>query len=124
MKNEELDKLLSEAQSILSEHWAHCLESELEGHSTHAHCEVDNLVQKYFEALKALPEAASSTAIMEVIKRLFVNLDQLNSASDGALLETDEREILVPIVSSAAKVAGLPIHEFDNSDPTFEFRNF
>jgi hypothetical protein len=111
MKNEELDKLLSEAQSILSEHWAHCLESELEGH-------------KYFEALKALPEAASSTAIMEVIKRLFVNLDQLNSASDGALLETDEREILVPIVSSAAKVAGLPIHEFDNSDPTFEFRNF
>lgn len=124
MKHEELDRQLAEAKPIISEHWSACLESELYGHNEQAHRAVDKLLQGYFEALKALPEPVDANAILEVMKQLFRDLDQLNAEADGALLETDERELLVPIVNSAAEVVGLPIHEYENDDPTFEFRNF
>jgi hypothetical protein len=37
-------------------------------------------------------------------------------------METDERELLVPIILEAATVAGLNLDEFESSDPTLQFR--
>ena len=124
MRNEEFERQWAEALPLLSEHWAGCLKFEPEGHSEQAHQAVNNLLQQYFEALKDLPENPSESAILDVMKKLFEALGSLNAKSDGALLETDERELLVPMVNSAAQSAGLSIHNFNNDDPTEEFREF
>ncbi|MEM7221950.1 MAG: hypothetical protein AAF495_03160 [Pseudomonadota bacterium] len=121
---EELDQQLAAARWVLADHWASCLEFQLEGHSEHAHRAVDQLIYQYFEALKSLPEPGRPDDIMDALKRLFEGLAELNAQSDDALLETDEREVIVPIVIAAAKTAGLPVEDYEDGDPTFAFRMF
>jgi len=40
------------------------------------------------------------------------------------LLETDERDLLVPVITDAAIAAGLDASKFEHGDPTLEFRTF
>ena len=124
MRNEELDRILAAAKPRLAAHWSACIEHGLAGFSLAAAEQVDQRIAAYFTALKALPDPAAKSAILEEIKTLFGALDQVNAAAGGGLLETDERELLVPLIIEAATAAGLDAAEFEGGDPTFEFRNF
>ena len=123
MRNAKLDRILSEARPEIARHWSSCIKAGLPGFSRDATDQVDRCVAGYFTSLKALPEPAPKDAILEEIKTLFLELDQLNQTAGGSLLETDERELLVPLVIDAATVSGLDAAEFDD-DPTLQFRNF
>src|SRR5215467_2048586 len=119
-----LDQVLAEAKPRIAQHWSFFMEAGLSGFTPTTVARVDELIDTYFERLKALPDGASRTAILREIETLFRRLDEVNASCDGALLETDERELLVPIIIEAASAAGLSVGEFEHNDPTLEFRNF
>ena len=85
---------------------------------------MDELIATYFARLKALPNEAQPTAVLSELEALFRRLDEVNATCDQGLLETDERELLVPIIIDAASAAGLDAAGFDGGDPTLQFRNF
>jgi hypothetical protein len=96
----------------------------LSGFTPTATGRVDVLHETVFERLKALPDPAPTTAIIAEIETLFRELGEVSASCDGRLLETDERELLVPIIIEAASAAGLNTEDFQADDPTFEFRTF
>ena len=124
MRNDRLDAILAKSRPLFSDHWARCLEAGLDGHSVEAHAAINETFAKYIRQLRALPEPADQAAIIEALKQLFVNLDALLDTYGGGLLETDERELLLPQVLQAAKIAGLNLNAFENADPTLTYRNF
>jgi hypothetical protein len=64
------------------------------------------------------------TEILHAMQALFTRLDEINEAAGSCLLETDERELLVPIILEGAEAAGLDLMAFEEGDPTLMFRNF
>jgi hypothetical protein len=124
MRNERLDAILAEAKPTIAEHWASCLEAGLPDHSPAAHAEVDECLRDYINRLKTFPEPADQAAIMESLRLLFAKLDAVQQEYGEGLLETDERELLCPVIIDAAGGAGLKLDQFPNCDPTGEFRNF
>jgi hypothetical protein len=119
-----LDDILAEARPKIAQHWSSSIHAGLRGIMSAAAARVDELIDMYFQKLRALPEGAPTTAILREIETLFAGLGEVNAACDGELLETDERELLVPIVIGAASAAGLNTEEFEGGDPTLEFRTF
>ena len=124
MNSKALADCLAAAQPALAEHWVSCREAGLDSFTPEATGEVDRLIEAYFSALSALPDPAPHNDIMAAMVQLFAKLDDVNAKSDGSLLETDERELLVPIIIEGAKLAGLDLSKFSDGDPTGEFRNF
>ena len=124
MGKKELQEVLSEAKPRIAAFWTSCRDSGLEGHGPELTGKVDQALAGYVDALGAFPGKPGKDAILGIMKDLFEQLDELNDEADGALLETDERELLVPVIIEAAVAAGLELKEFPDGDPTGEFRNF
>jgi hypothetical protein len=122
-RNIRLDKMLADAKPEIAEHWQGCREAGLEEMTQQATDAVDGVVVDYFAELKALPEPADDKQILAVMKRLYDRLNALNEAHDGGLLETDERELLVPIFIDAAALCGIDPDNYDG-EPGGEYRDF
>jgi hypothetical protein len=124
VSRQDIAKALTDAKPQIAKFWASCRDSGLEGHSADLTGKVDRALENYVVSLSALKEGSAKASILAVLKALFARLDEINEEADGALLETDEREILVPVIIDAAVAAGLKVSEFKDGDPTMEFRNF
>jgi hypothetical protein len=122
MRNEQLDHILAQARPRIAKHWSGCINAGL--YSLEETLPVNAAIESYFTNLKVLPDPAAESAILAEMKALFEGLDGANQDADGRLLETDERELLVNIIIDAAAAAGLDIDQFENGDPTYQFRNF
>lgn len=57
------------------------------------------------------------------MKQLYDGLYEVMEAADDGLLETDERELLVPLFIDAAEVCGVDPDEYDG-EPGGEYRDF
>jgi hypothetical protein len=119
-----LDHILAQARPKIAWHWASCIEAGLGGFSAMVTARVDGHIETYFEKLKALPDGAPASMILGEIEALFRGLSEVNAVCGGGLLETDERELLVPIIIEAAAAAGLNTEEVEDGDPTLAFRAF
>jgi hypothetical protein len=117
-------EVLSKARRGIARHWLSCIEAGLGGHSPLLIGRVDAALKRYVETLGRMQHPASKARIMAAMKTLFRRLDTINAEADGGLLETDERELLVPVIVDAAVAAGLDLSAFDDRDPTFALRNF
>lgn len=124
MNGKAVEKVLADAKPRIAAFWARSREAGLDGHSSDLTGKVDRALEDFVKSLGALPENAGKAPILAALKALFSMLDEINGEADDALLETDERELLVPVIISAAVAAGLNASEFPNGDPTEEFRNF
>jgi len=113
--------ILRKAQPRIAAHWTSCIEWPLEGFSYERTARVDRALVAYFEELK--PGMARND-ILSAMQRLFARLDEINHEVEDRILETDERELLVPIIRDGAAAAGLNLDEFPDGDPTLEYRNF
>lgn len=81
-----------------------------EPYDVSAVAEVRDVVERYFDALDALgaqSEPASQEALLAVVDRVTADLNEVNAKHDDAVLETEERETLVPLLVRAAHAAGL-----------------
>ncbi|MGD2133005.1 MAG: hypothetical protein PVI23_09440 [Maricaulaceae bacterium] len=122
MSDHDIDELAAAMLTELQSYWDEALESGLPGHDREAHSRAIKYLKAYAEALKQLPSPASSDDIRRAIANLFKELNGLNAERSGTLLETDEREIIVPFIVDAARARGMGLA--DEEDPTIEFRSF
>ena len=65
------------------------------------------LLREQLDALAAQREPASQEALLAAVDRVTADLNDVNAKHDDAVLETEEREILVPLLVRAAHAAGL-----------------
>ncbi len=124
MAQADIMKVLSEAKPRIAQHWDACLKAKLSGHTPARQMKVDQALEAYVAALGGLKGGSPKDGILAAMKSLFETLDEVNEDAGGGLLETDERELLVPVLTDAAVAAGLNLSEFKDGDPTFQFRNF
>lgn len=73
--------------------------------------------------VKALPKEPDPDEAMEALTAVIL---ALNAAveEDEALIETDEREIIVPWLIEMAAEKGLDPDDFEDGDPTGDLREF
>jgi hypothetical protein len=122
LRNERLNQILTEARPKIARHWSLYDGGFGHGGTAAAVARVDELLVGYFGKLKDFPDAAPATTILHEIEMLLRGLAEVNASCGGAYLETDERDLLVPIIIEAATVAGLDANAFEDADPTLQFR--
>jgi hypothetical protein len=120
---DDLEALAKSAQEMLAEYWKDDWILKVIGFGF-GHGQVNAAIAQYFSQLHQLGPEKNKEKILEIMRRLYDELDRINKRYFGMLLETDEREFLVPLTIQAAKAAGLNIDEFEWGDPTLSFRNF
>lgn len=123
MPTETTETISGQLLQALQKHWSKCLAAGLLDHSTEAHDAVNESLIAYFESL-AQADPGDTIKILETLRGLFARLDGVVDRFGGCLLETDERELIVPHVLKAAEVVGLNLDDFPYRDPTMEYRNF
>ena len=78
------------------------------------------ILDRFLTALDGVGEPADPDAILEIVKRAVLALNELNDECDGSLIETDQREQLCDIIILGANKAGLDTDE----DITEEWREW
>lgn len=119
-RNAELDRIFENARPEIAAHWESCRRYGLEASTKEATDRVDALVAAFFAALKTLPPDAGDQAILAPMKTLYAGLDEINTSG---LLETDERELLVPLFIEAVTAAGIDPAKY-HGEPGSEWRDF
>jgi hypothetical protein len=116
-----LEQLKANAHSAITEHWASCEKGGLP-HRAANRDQVLAAFGTFFDALSATdkPEEAF---VLDAIRKLYEALHAINDECDNGLLETDERELLVPYIIDAAAAVGLNPDDYDG-EPGGEFRDF
>jgi hypothetical protein len=115
------DKVWSRAKLEISEHWRSYEGPGLE-HTSSNRDEVFVAFERYVAHLKSMPENGVAP-IIEAIRMLYSELNLINEKYDSSLLETDERELLVPIIVELAETAGVNPDDYDG-EPGAEYRDF
>ena len=118
-----LEQLRSDAHSKITDHWASCEESGL----PHRPGSRDRMLAAYdgfFAAIGQLSSPVAKETVLEPIRQLYEKLHTVNRELDDGLLETDERELLVPIIMDAVVAVGVGLDQFEDGEPGSEFRDF
>ena len=79
-------------------------------------------VDEFLASLARVPKADKSEYIMQAVKTIVIQMNKLNEACEGGLIETDQREQLYELIAAAAKDAGLAIEE--GHDITEKWRTY
>jgi hypothetical protein len=123
-RNATLDRLYAEAQQQMGAHWPNEASSGMSKEDLLRTFRINYAFRTFTTHLKRLPAATEDEAILEELGRLFAKLDAINSETGGRLLQTDERELLVPLIIALAEAAGLDPSRYPDDDPTLAFRTF
>ncbi|MGG7565266.1 hypothetical protein ACQ5SO_03760 [Rhodovulum sp. DZ06] len=106
----------------LEEAWEPLFDDEdMPAHDAEAHAEVAAIIRRF--AAKA-GAADTRRAVKAELDEAVRALNDLDEARGGGLLETDEREIIVPALNAIAAAAGLELSDYDDGDPTLDLRMF
>lgn len=123
-RNADLDRVLANAYQQIASHWPNDKSTGMSKDDLLRTLRVAYALEAYTKRLKRLPHAPGNAAILSKMRMLFSRLDQINAETGNRLLETDERELLVPLIVKAAEIAGLNPAQFPDGDPTAAFRSF
>jgi len=69
--------------------------------------ECSMILDEYIDDLVMLKEPKSNEQIVECVEKVIKRLNNLNEKCEFSLIETDQREELVPFIIDAAELAGL-----------------
>lgn len=118
-----LSALRTETANNISAHWKSCEEGGLP--HTPANCgAVQAAFETFFDAMGRPGVKPTVPAALNAIRELYAVLAKINAEADGGLLETDERELLVPVVMAAVEACGIDLEQFPDGEPGGEFRTF
>lgn len=116
-----IDRIWASAKTKISGHWSRYEGPGLE-HNSKNRDEVLVAFESYVAHLKSTP-TNDAAPVIEAIRLLYSQLNLINERYDSSLLETDERELLVPIIIELAEAAGVNPDDYDG-DPAAEHRDF
>lgn len=117
-----LETIWAKSRPEIETHWTRCEQGGLP-HTAANRDRVIAAFEAFLTTLKGLPAGHSEQPVPDAIRVLYAALDEVNVANGEGLLETDERELLVPIIIEAAVAAGVNSANHDG-EPGSEFRNF
>ena len=75
--------------------------------------ECGRILDRYIDNLISIEKTKSDEQILMCVKSVIDDLNDLNERCNGSIIETDQREELVPYILNAASIAGLVIGEED-----------
>lgn len=84
--------------------------------------EVRDVIERYFGALDSLASAgepASQESLLAALDAVTAALATVNDKHDGAVIEPEERDALVPMLLAAARAAGLDAEHGEPGDREF-----
>lgn len=81
------------------------------------------ILDEYIDTLIALGDEADNRSIRRCVQQVVENLNRLNERCDYQLIETEQREEMVPYIIQAAEQAGLSIGR-DEYDITEQWREW
>jgi len=114
-KNELILHTMIEYMSLEVEH-----EADFDcGYTQNEIDECGKILDDYIDSLIALN--GNTEKIMSCIKDVVLNLNELNKKAKYSLIETDQREVLVPFIEAIAIEAGL---SQPSDDITYEWREW
>ncbi|MEO0761430.1 MAG: hypothetical protein AAFZ09_06425 [Pseudomonadota bacterium] len=124
----EIRQAQARMKAVLEPCWA-MTRGTLEGHDADRHARAIATLDAFADALVALPPRPAPArparaAVETAVARLLDRLQALNAETGGCLLETDEREIIVPFVIEAAAPCGCPPETYEHGDITLPARRF
>jgi hypothetical protein len=122
-RNTKLDRILAAAAPEIAAHWKSCRQAGLDAMTEANTDAVDAEIRSYFHRLKTLPDPAADAEVLAEMQRLYQHLNALNDKAGSMLLETDERELLVPLFIEAAAACGVDPQKYDG-EPGGEYRDF
>lgn len=122
-RNKNLDLILAHAMPGIEQHWQACREAGMEAMNQTTTDAVDAAIRAYFEGLKALGDQPTEAQILNEMRHLYEKLNRLDAASQHGLIESDERDFLVPIFIDAAIACGINPQDYDG-EPGGEYRDF
>lgn len=79
------------------------------------------ILDEYLDHLAALEDESESEEILAYVKKVVINLNELNDECGYRLIETDQRELICDFIERAAQEVGL---ETDGSDITQKWREW
>ena len=118
-----LSEIREQTRSQVVEHWKLCEESGLQ-HTNANRDDVLAVLDRLYDGLAGIAGRGDEAALNDLLRTTYGDLDRINEACDGMLLETDERELLVPIIVGGVEAAGFDPAAFPDGEPGGEFRNF
>jgi hypothetical protein len=118
----DVDKIWSSGKPAVVEQWRRSQEVGLP-HNEDNLSAVIVAFENYVIGIKSLPTRRNDAQVLRHIEELYGTLDKINEAANHGLLETGEREVLVPIIVDIAIAAGLDPNKY-NGEPGGEYRDF
>ncbi|MEM6621351.1 MAG: hypothetical protein AAF674_03930 [Pseudomonadota bacterium] len=96
----------------------------LDGHTEESHAKVFKALETYRDTMALLDDDTDDATLLSFVKDICEELNAINEAHGSGLLETDEREMIVPFINDVAVMKGLDVTRFAYGDPTEEYREF
>lgn len=115
-----LSEIRERTGALISKHWDHCEAHGLPHNETNKR-QVQAALAAYYDDLGQLAGSGDRSALEDVLKRLYAELDTIDLDS---ILETDERELLVPLIIEGVEAAGFDPDDWPDREPGGEYRNF
>ena len=112
----------AKARIDIAAQWASAEEAGLP-HTAANRDEVIAVIDTFIGGMERL-HRANNNSVLDAIRKLYESLDTITAVSDHGLLETDERELLVPIILSCVEAVGLDLNQFPDGEPGGEYRTF
>ena len=119
---DDFQTLLAKAKVSFAKHWESCEEADLP-HTTANKDEIITALTKLALTVQSLGKPTNDHSVLEAIRIFYETIQLVNERHDGGLLETDERELIVPYVIQIAELAGVDPEKYDG-EPGGEFRDF
>jgi hypothetical protein len=117
-----LQSELSTARQAITAHWKSCESVGLQ-HNAQNLEPVLAALTSYATTLEQLPDGHGDKPVLDAMQKFYASAHELNAKHDDGLLETDERELIVPVLIRFAELAGIDSAKYDG-EPGSEFRDF
>ena len=122
--SEKIAALMASLDSELDSYWETALEEGLESHTKDSLGDLKEILHAFAREVSALAGEGVQDRAVDVVVGTFARLHVLNSAHDEGLLETDEREMIVPFINESVEAVGVDLSRFEDEDITGEHREF
>ncbi len=122
--SEKIAALMASLDSELESYWEGALEVGLETHTKTTLGALKNILHDFAREVSALGGEGVQDRAVDLVAGTLARLHTLNSAHGEGLLETDEREMIVPFINESVEAIGVDLLRFEEEDITLAQREF
>jgi hypothetical protein len=111
-----MKRAIMKLRQELSDGMVDYMQDDEDGVVTYTQPDIDRcakFVDEFLAKLERVPDRNKSAFIMKAVETFVVQLNKLNEACEGGLIETDQREQLCALIVAATRDTGLAVGDED-----------